>query len=178
VRIRFENIRYFPSTSTPRYSKWSLNLSLPRQNPLCISLLPHTRNMPHPSHSPWFNHPNILWRLQTMRLCKCNFLQSPVTSSLLSPNIFLSTLFSNTLSLCSSLNMDDQVLPGKYKDNKFYKQSDSTHNDGACSRSSYHNIVNFFLPRKIPSDAVSYPRRTKSSLYLILNTLLQPSDVL
>jgi hypothetical protein len=39
----------------------------------------------------------------------CNFLHSPVTSSLLGPNILLSTLFSNTLSLCSSLNVRDQV---------------------------------------------------------------------
>ncbi|KAJ4434384.1 hypothetical protein ANN_22944 [Periplaneta americana] len=31
----------------------------------------------------------------------CNFLHSPVTSSLLAPNIFLSTLFSKTLNLCS-----------------------------------------------------------------------------
>jgi hypothetical protein len=34
----------------------------------------------------------------------CNFLHSPVTSSLLGPNIPLRTLFSNTLSLCSSLS--------------------------------------------------------------------------
>jgi hypothetical protein len=40
----------------------------------------------------------------------CRFLQSPVTSYLLSPNILLSTLFSNTLDLCSSLNVRDQVL--------------------------------------------------------------------
>jgi hypothetical protein len=33
----------------------------------------------------------------------CSFLYSPVTSSLFGPNILLSTLFSNTLSLCSSL---------------------------------------------------------------------------
>jgi hypothetical protein len=39
----------------------------------------------------------------------CNFLHSPVTSSLLGPNIPLSTLFSDTLSLCSSLNIRDQV---------------------------------------------------------------------
>jgi hypothetical protein len=32
-----------------------------------------------------------------------------VTSSLFGPNILLSTLFSNTLSLCSSLNVRDQV---------------------------------------------------------------------
>jgi hypothetical protein len=36
-------------------------------------------------------------------------LHSPVTSSLLGPNILLRTLFSNTLSLCSFLNMRDQV---------------------------------------------------------------------
>ena len=35
----------------------------------------------------------------------CNFLHSPVISSLLAPNIFLSTLFSNTLILCSSLKV-------------------------------------------------------------------------
>jgi len=39
----------------------------------------------------------------------CSFLHSPVTSSLLGPNILLNTLFSNTLSLRSSLNVSDQV---------------------------------------------------------------------
>src|SRR5215469_580877 len=39
----------------------------------------------------------------------CNFLHSPDTSSLLGPNTLLNTLFSNTLSLCSSLNVSDQV---------------------------------------------------------------------
>jgi hypothetical protein len=39
----------------------------------------------------------------------CSFLQSPVTSSQFGPNILLSTLFSNTLSRCSSLNVRDQV---------------------------------------------------------------------
>jgi hypothetical protein len=34
----------------------------------------------------------------------CSFLHSPVTSSLLGPNILLSTLFSNSLSLRSSLS--------------------------------------------------------------------------
>jgi hypothetical protein len=33
-----------------------------------------------------------------------------VTSSLFRPNILLSTLFWTTLSLCSSLNVRDQVL--------------------------------------------------------------------
>jgi hypothetical protein len=37
----------------------------------------------------------------------CSFLQSPITSSLFGPNIILGTLFSNTLSLGSSLNVRD-----------------------------------------------------------------------
>ena len=37
----------------------------------------------------------------------CNFLHSPVTSFLLGPNTLLNTLFSNTLSLRSSLNVSD-----------------------------------------------------------------------
>ena len=39
----------------------------------------------------------------------CSFLHSPVTSSILGPNIFLNTRFSNTLSLRVSLNVIDQV---------------------------------------------------------------------
>jgi hypothetical protein len=38
-----------------------------------------------------------------------NFLHSPVAPSLLGPNILLTTLFPNTLSLCSSLDVTDQV---------------------------------------------------------------------
>ncbi|PNF13898.1 hypothetical protein B7P43_G10657, partial [Cryptotermes secundus] len=40
----------------------------------------------------------------------CSFLQPPVTSSLFDSNINLNTLFSNTLSLCSSLKLRDQVI--------------------------------------------------------------------
>ena len=39
----------------------------------------------------------------------CGFLHFPVTSSLLGPNILLNILFSNSLSLCSSLNVSYQV---------------------------------------------------------------------
>ena len=39
----------------------------------------------------------------------CNLLHSPVTSSLLGPNILLNTMFSNTLSFLSSGNVNDQV---------------------------------------------------------------------
>jgi hypothetical protein len=39
----------------------------------------------------------------------CNFLHSPVTSSLFGPDILLRTLFSNTISLHSCLNVRDQI---------------------------------------------------------------------
>jgi hypothetical protein len=39
----------------------------------------------------------------------CSFLHSPVQSSLLGPNILLSNLFSNTVSLRSLLHVSDQV---------------------------------------------------------------------
>jgi hypothetical protein len=40
----------------------------------------------------------------------CSLLHSPVASPVLGPNILLSTLFSNTLSLCSSLSVRDKDL--------------------------------------------------------------------
>jgi hypothetical protein len=43
------------------------------------------------------------------RSLSSSFLHSPVTSPLLGPNILLNTLFKNTLSLRSSLNVSDQV---------------------------------------------------------------------
>jgi hypothetical protein len=41
----------------------------------------------------------------------CNFLHSPVTSSLFGPNIFLSTLFSNTLNRCQLNKMLLEASP-------------------------------------------------------------------
>src|SRR5215470_7812922 len=46
---------------------------------------------------------------RTLSSSSCSLLHSPVASSLLGPNILHSTLFSNTLSLCSSLSVRDQV---------------------------------------------------------------------
>jgi hypothetical protein len=39
----------------------------------------------------------------------CIFLLSPITSSLLGPNVLLRTLFANTLSLRFSVHVSDQV---------------------------------------------------------------------
>ena len=48
--------------STPGYSKWSLSLRFPHQNPVYTSPLPHTCHMPRPSHSSRFDHPNNIGR--------------------------------------------------------------------------------------------------------------------
>jgi hypothetical protein len=58
-----------------------------------------------------------------------SFLHSPVTSSLLDPNILLNTLFSNTLSLRSSLSFSGQVSR-PYKTTSMYCTS-------TYSRSNY-----------------------------------------
>jgi len=48
----------------------------------------------------------------------CNVLHSPLTSSLLGPNTLLNTLFSNTLSLRYSINVNNQIShPYKTTDN-------------------------------------------------------------
>ena len=67
--------------------------------------------MLHSSNSSRFDHPNTIDReYRSLSSSLCSFLHSPVTSSPLGPNILLSTLFSNTLTLRSSLNVSDQVL--------------------------------------------------------------------
>ena len=99
----------FPST--PRFSKWSLSLRLKHQNSLWTYSFPHMSLLPRPSHSSWFDHlDSSLWTLTIKELLVSEILQSPVTSSLLDPNIFFSTLFSNTLSLHYSPNVRDKFL--------------------------------------------------------------------
>jgi hypothetical protein len=66
--------------------------------------------MPRPPHSPWFDLPNnIRWWVQIMKLPIVQLSPFPCYFFPLGPNILLSTLFPNTLSLCSSLNVRDQV---------------------------------------------------------------------
>jgi hypothetical protein len=46
-------------------------------------------------HPPWLDHPsNIGWSVQIMKLLICSLLQSPTTSSVVCPNIFLSIVSS------------------------------------------------------------------------------------
>ena len=92
--------------STPGSSKWSLSFRCPHQNHVYISSLPQTRYMPRPSHLLDFITRTILGEhYSTLSFSLCSFLHSPLTSSLLGPNNLPSTLFSNTLSLRSSLSV-------------------------------------------------------------------------
>jgi len=60
LKIHFNIV--FPTT--PKSSEWSLYLKSLHQT----SPVPHTRYMPCPPHSSWFDHPYIWWGLQIMRL--------------------------------------------------------------------------------------------------------------
>jgi hypothetical protein len=87
----------------------SLYLRFHHQNPVYTYLRSHTCYMPRPHHSSRFYHPNNIGRVRSLSSSLCSFLHSLVTSSVLGPNIFLSTLFSNTLILRSSLIVSGQV---------------------------------------------------------------------
>jgi hypothetical protein len=84
-----------------------LSLRFPHQNRVYTSPRHHTYYVPHPSHSRFY-YSNDIWWLLIIKLIS-SFLHSPVTLSLLGPNILLSVLFSNTLSLRSSLSVSSQV---------------------------------------------------------------------
>jgi hypothetical protein len=72
--------------------------------------VPPTCHMPRQSHPYKFDQPNNTYgTLWTMDLLGMQVFQSSVTYTLLTPNTFPSTLFSNTLCLCSFFSVRDQV---------------------------------------------------------------------
>jgi hypothetical protein len=91
-------------------SFWWFNPSwLFYQKPVWIPFLPHACYMPCLLHLPWIYLYNyIWWKVQDMKFLIMQFLHPPITLSLFRPYI-LSTQFSNTFSLCPSLNVRDQV---------------------------------------------------------------------
>ena len=96
--------------STPRSPQWSLSLRFPHQDPI------HTLSSPICATCPAhlilldFIIRTILGeQYKSFSYSLCNLLHSPVTSTLLGPNILLNTIFSNTLSFLSSRNVSDQV---------------------------------------------------------------------
>jgi hypothetical protein len=79
----------------------------PHQNPVFTSPLHHACHMPHPSHSSLFLSPvEYLVSSTEHEAPRYVVFSTPLLSR---PNILLSTLFSNTLSLCSALSVTDQA---------------------------------------------------------------------
>ena len=96
--------------SAPGFPQWSLSLRFPHQNPVHASPPPIRATCP--AHLILLDFVTCLIlgeQYTSVSSSLYSFLHSPVTSSLLGPNILLNTLFSNTLRLCSSLNVSDQV---------------------------------------------------------------------
>ena len=91
--------------STPGSPSGLFPSGFPTKSLYAPLLSPHTRCMSRPSHlitQVIFGEQYRSWS------SSCSLLHSLITSSLLDPNI-LNTLFSNTLSLRSSLSVSDQV---------------------------------------------------------------------
>jgi hypothetical protein len=103
------NIIHAPTSSS---SYWPLPFWLSPPTTYTLFSSPHSCNIPRPSHPPWLDHCIAIIlseEYKSRRSSLCSFLHSPITSSLFGPNILLSTLFSDTLSLYSSLNVRVQV---------------------------------------------------------------------
>jgi len=89
---------------------WSLPFRFSIQNIVCISHPLNACYMSCPSNLPLFDHPsNILWSVQVMMILIMQPSPASCHFSLFCWNILLSTLFSNTLNLCSSFGVRDQV---------------------------------------------------------------------
>ena len=96
--------------STPRSPQWSPSLRFPHQDSIHPTLLTIRATCPaHLILLDFITRTILGEQYKSFSSSLCNLLHSPVTSSLLGPNILLNTMFSNTFSFLSSLNVNDQV---------------------------------------------------------------------
>ena len=92
------------------YPKWSLSFRFPYQNTAYTSPFPISATCrAHLILLDFVTRIILGEEYRSLSSLLCSFHHSPVNLSLLVPNILLNTLFSNTLSLHTSLNVSDQV---------------------------------------------------------------------
>jgi hypothetical protein len=118
------------------FLKTHLNSALPSTSDLSCGLFPsgfHKKTVytpiPSPIRATFLAHLILLDLINRKIFCEnyrslssslYSFLYSPITSSFLGPNILLSTPFANTLNLCSSISVSDQVSHSYKQQTKLY----------------------------------------------------------